>query len=288
MRRIAITGARGFIGRELEQQCIALGHNVSRLARGGTTDKGIVSWQLGDPLPRECEDVDSVVHLASATLVARDSVSKAADLDLLGTRQLIESIRALRKGGKRIRFVFVSSQSANVNAENAYGRSKLAIEALLNHDDEIVIRPGLVYDDNGGSVFSLFKKLSRLPILPILSSRACIQPIHVQEVSKCILQIISIEQPDRLFCLGAIKAMSFREAILATARRAGRRPPLTVRISVRPVRLAARLLDWMLRLSPSLLERIDGLIALQPMETESSLRALNRELAPFDIHTTTH
>jgi dTDP-4-dehydrorhamnose reductase len=163
-----------------------------------------------------------------------------------------------------------------------YGRSKYAIETLLDRDDEVIVRPGLVYDESGGSVFGLFEKLSRLPILPVISDAACIQPIAVRELAVCLLRIAGMATPAKYYNLGAERPLSMAEAVEAVARRAGRRPPLGVRIPAAPVRWTAGLADRILRISPPLLERIDGMIALQPMETAASLASLDMRLAAFD------
>ena len=282
MSHIVVTGARGFIGRALCEVAQAHGYRVTGLARGPAPGLDAVTWQLGDPLPVACHDADAVVHLACATLVERRSLAASAALDLSGTRRLIESVRQVRARGRRMRFVFLSSQSARPDAANAYGRSKAAIEMLLDQDDEIVVRPGLVYDDAVGSVFGLFRKLARLPVVPIPTRERNIQPIHLRELADCVVRIVDASRPERLYCLGDVAPMTFRDAIAAVARRTGGAPPVMLPVPGWAVRAAAHLVDLLLRPIPPLTERIDGLIALRPMDTGPSLAALNCALRPFD------
>ena len=267
-------GASGFIGRSLVQEAAAAGHEIIAPSRE--------TWRLGAPLPAVCEHADVVVHLASATLVARRDTAEAAALDLRGSKILLDQTRTWRRAGWTSRFVFVSSQSARTEAKTNYGRSKYAIETLLDQDDEVIVRPGLAYDESGSSVFGLFEKLSRLPVLPVFSRTRCIQPIAVQELAVCLLRIAGTAMPARYYNLGAERPLSMAEAVEAAARRAGRRPPLGIRVPATPVRWTAVVVDRMLRISPPLLERIDGLIALQPMETAASLASLDMRLAAFD------
>lgn len=71
------------------------------------------------------------------------------------------------------------------------------------------------------------------------------------------------------------------DAIRACAARSGRRAPAMVKMPASFVRLLARLLDGIVRPTPPLSERIEGLLGLRPMDTEASLKLLACEVAPF-------
>jgi nucleoside-diphosphate-sugar epimerase len=271
--KVAITGANGFIGRRLARRLAADNrHQVMALTRE--------EWRLGAPLPSKCDDADAVVHLACAVLTAQDRKAAAA-LDLDGTRLLLAQSRDRRAAGRPRKFIFISSQSARAEAGNDYGRSKWAIEQLLDGDDEFIVRPGLVYDKDGGSVFGVFETLARLPVAPIISQRPCIQPIDVDELATALVRLIEAEKAPRRLELGAVRPLTLAEMIGAVARRHNQRPPFSLPFPAAPLRLACWAADRALSLSPLLLERIDGLIALQPMDTGPSLAALGLTLAPF-------
>jgi nucleoside-diphosphate-sugar epimerase len=282
MKSVLVTGANGFIGRKLCEFLRASGHRVIELVRTGTTSDSTVLWRLGEALPPRLRDVDVVVHLASATLVENRHMSEAFRSDVDGSRVLIESVRDVRKSGRPVRFIFLSSQSSSPDAATAYGRSKWAIEGMLDQDDEIIVRPGLVYADQPMGVFALFERISRLPLIPVVRSRASIQPIHVRELVECLAEIADMDRPQRLFKLGAIDPMDLRQAICATARRAGRAPPKFIPVPERMLRAGTVVFDRLFNPTRSLTERLDGFIALVPMDTGSSLEALFRKLAPFE------
>jgi nucleoside-diphosphate-sugar epimerase len=242
-----------------------------------------VKWEIGEPLPAQCTGVDAVVHLASASLLAPKKLEEAVAADLLGTKVLAESVRACAASGAPPRFVFLSSQSASSKANNAYGKCKFAIEGGLTAANEVIVRPGLVYDDAGASVFGLFERLSRLPVVPIVSSRPNIQPIHVAELIECLVKICSTAHCANLYLLGATEPMTFAGAIKATARRFGRSAPLGIPVPLAPVRAAAWTIDKILKLRPTIAERLDGLIALRPMDTAPSLAMLDVQLKNFEV-----
>lgn len=278
MGRVAITGANGFIGQEVCAVLRSDGNDVLALRRGEGADA--FRWSLGQPLPEACRSAQAVVHLASATLGQTGAERAAAiEADVEGTRVIVQQIRRWRAEGSHQRFVFVSSQSSRPEAVNAYGRSKWAIEQMLDGSDEVVLRPGLVYSDPPRSVFAMFDGLSRLPAVPALGSRANIQPVHVRDVAVAIVRASLMERPPRLLLIGATKPMNFAEAVRATARRAGRRAPIMVPMPMRPVRLGASFVDRLC--GTTLTERLDGVTGLQPIDTAPSLAALGQTLAPF-------
>jgi len=281
MQTVAITGANGFIGTELCALFESRGVEVFRLMRDSAPRPASIQWALGEPLPPACRSVDAVVHLATALFGKSATMAKAAAAEVSATQVLIDSVRRLEQNGRRPRFIFMSSQSARPNAANAYGCSKWQIEKLLDRPNEISVRPGLVYGDRPASVFALFERLARLPVVPVVKSAAAIQPIHVRELAECILAILEMDAPPRLFELGAVEPMTFEEAIRATAARARLRAPAMIPVPVSLLRFAAAMADRLFRPSPSLGERLEGLVGLQPMNTAASLNLLGRQLKPL-------
>jgi nucleoside-diphosphate-sugar epimerase len=274
MKKVIVTGANGFIGRCLVGHLAAAGHQAVALSHD--------EWRLGLPLPDKCNDADAVVHLACAALKASRGRKAAAALDIDGASILLEQHRLW--GGDRTgaRFVFVSSQSAQAAAQNVYGQSKWEIEKLVSEGDGFIVRPGLVYDSAGGSVFGIFETLASLPVVPIFSSRPCIQPIEVNELALGLLRLATGRGPSkRVFELGAVKPMTLEDMVRAVALRSGKRVPACVPFPAGLVRFAASAADRAFGLSPSILERVDGLLALQPMNTRPSLDDLELSLSDF-------
>ena len=278
--KIAVTGARGFIGGAFTAAARRAGHDVLALGRGPATQPGEASWALGELLPAAAADADLVLHLASATLGSREP-KQAFELDVEGSRILIEQTRRLRREGRGPRLLFVSSQSADPSAVNLYGRSKWAIESMLAEADEVIVRPGLVYGEAPVSVYAALSGLAALPIVPVVSGPAAIHPIHVDDLADCLLQIATLAAPERLWRLGAAPGMTLAQLLAGVARRQGHRPPIALPLPRPLVRLAARGVDLALRPPASMLERVDGLIGLKPMDSSESLRRLGRTLRPF-------
>src|SRR5262249_12917139 len=110
---------------------------------------------------------------------------------------------------KPLLFVFISSQSASPAARNAYGRSKYAIEQLLTGPNEVIVRPGLIYDATCTGVYGTAVRLIRFTrIIPKFSTRPCIQPIHVEDLTTCLRCIANLRSVGT-FCLGGETPLDF-------------------------------------------------------------------------------
>lgn len=279
--KVAITGANGFVGRALTASCRAAGVEVLRLVRSNDGQGDAVAWQLGQPLPKVAHDADAIIHLASAVIGSACPEQDVA-LDVDGTLLLAQGARELRQSGHGPRFVFVSSQSAGPQAATAYGRSKWTLESLLLDEGESIVRPGLVYGGVSASVYATLERLASLPALPIVKMPAAIQPIHVDDLATCLLQIASTSSERKTWMLGRVRALTLEEVIRIIALRNNRRVPLMVPAPVAVLRMAARCADALLRPSNSFVERLDGFVLLHPMDTSPSLAELGRILRPFE------
>ena len=118
-RSILITGANGFIGRNLRvhlNEC----ENVTIKTFGRSDDSGL--------LPLLLSQVDAVVHLAGENRSEDESAFDRANVLL--TEKLCTAVRSeFRATGRLVSLVLASS--AHAVRDDAYGRSKLAAERLV-------------------------------------------------------------------------------------------------------------------------------------------------------------
>lgn len=265
--RIAITGASGYIGRRLI--AAANSHNVEILAfvrsrRRFPYARGVSVEEFDLTKPRlehQClAGVDAVIHLAA--IIKEDSRPEGSDEDLnvKGTRALLEAAR--RQGVRR--FVFLSSQSASPTAPTRYGQSKWTIEQLMDGPQEIVVRPGMVSGGPLRGVYgSLLRLAKRFPLLPILRARAPVHPIHIDDLCEALLILATAPgtQP-KVVRLAPRASMPFKAYV-----RRMTRERLGLRVWLAPI--PAFLVLFLSRLSERVpflptvsQERVKGLLAL--------------------------
>jgi UDP-glucose 4-epimerase len=196
---ILVTGATGFVGRELCRQLVANGYGVRGTCRRSVADlvAGTVAVALDGIGPntrweRALAGVGAVVHLAARVHVmhdrAPDPLAEFRDVNTHGTENLARQAAA---AGVR-RMVFVSSIKVNGEAthgqpfserdppapQDPYGVSKREAEQALQQIatetglEVAIIRPPLVYGPNVGGNFLRMLRLidSGIP-LPLAAVR---------------------------------------------------------------------------------------------------------------------
>jgi nucleoside-diphosphate-sugar epimerase len=206
--KILVTGASGFLGSHVAEQLVQAGHAVVALVRRSSNTKFLKELgahdggsarhaELRPQTPRvelaygAVEDrgsvdaamagVDGVVH--SAGLVKARSEQEFFDINAQGTRNLLDSAKAVAPSMKR--FVFVSSLAAVGPSHDGrpvardgdkrpvthYGRSKLEAERLVIAEKDslpvVVLRPPMIYGPRDNESFAFFQSVARrfLPYL---------------------------------------------------------------------------------------------------------------------------
>jgi len=205
-----VSGATGFIGRELCQQLAAGGHTVIACSKhGGPLLSGEPTLALdltrNDPASGVLRGVDVLFHLAG---IAHHRAG-AAEYDELNAEATVRLAQLASAAGIRC-FVFLSSTkamgpppSASVRAENActppvdaYGRSKRRAECALQNQfaggpmSVVVLRPTLVYGNDVKGNLRLLARAVRLglPRPPLGGSRSLIALADLVELLVLLAQ----------------------------------------------------------------------------------------------------
>jgi dihydroflavonol-4-reductase len=167
MRRIAVTGASGFIGGNLVTHLERRGDEVTRIARPF----------VRETLASTFATVDVVAHLAG--VVSATAERDYVDGNVAATRTVAQAAR-----DADVRLVHISSLAAAGPAPpraprveddppapiNSYGRTKLEGERALKGIEGLrwtILRPGVVYGPRDRALLALFR-MSRRGILPLV------------------------------------------------------------------------------------------------------------------------
>ena len=185
-RRVAVTGASGFIGSHLVE------HFAAR-----STDVVTVRRPFAQPTLLEAlRQAGAVVHLAGVVSAVRDDDYMAANVD--GTRAVAEAARVAG-----VPMILVSSLAAAGPAPpraprseddppapiNVYGRSKLLGERAIAAVDGLqwtILRPGVVYGPRDRALLPLFRFAAR-GLLPLVGrADAAYTFVHVSDLVRAI------------------------------------------------------------------------------------------------------
>ena len=276
---ILITGANGFIGKNLSAHLMRQGYNVRGLVRNPERAETPIPLTLRyrGNLPddidlRAFEKVDAVIHCAYRTFHHTFDEAKRDNEE--GTALVVQ----LSRSANVKRFIFLSSLSAHDRAVSYYGKSKFALERLCNPTTDLIIRPGLVLGKTNAGLFErMIAPLKRYPLVPLLDGgKQTIQTVYIDDLC-CAIHIaleknltgtLSIADPHGILLKNFLKEVSQRL----------HRNPVLLPIPSLPVLSIVRLLGKMNIYLPISSENILSLRNLQFVDTSDDLSRLGMTL----------
>lgn len=234
MRLAAITGATGFLGRQLVAALAREGWAVRALARrdgvlaapaGVEPEIVIGGLSDADALDRLCRDAEVLVHAAGLIKARKPADFRVVNVD--GARRAAE---AARRAGAR-RMVLVSSLAAREPQLSDYAASKRAGEAAaaaVLGERLTVVRPPAIYGPGDVETLAVFEAALRLPFAPVFDPRARIAMIHVEDAARQIAAAAGRAPERPLVALSDARAdgYAWREIATAAANAVGRPPNL--------------------------------------------------------------
>lgn len=226
MKSVLITGGSGSIGGRLTKELQKLGYKVGWLSRNSSVSTGIKKYYW-NPSKEELDTTalsgtDIIVNLAGAGIADKLWTnsrkielyeSRLLSLELLHSKlsscnhsvKKIISASAIGYYGNR------PNEILSENSEKGKGFLSDLCNDWENSADKFKelgievskVRIGVVFNKNAGS-FPLFKRLSRLPVLPYpLGGKQMVSWIHIYDMVRIIIHIIETENSvDVVNCVG--------------------------------------------------------------------------------------
>jgi nucleoside-diphosphate-sugar epimerase len=245
-RRVLVTGANGFVGRELSAVLLERGFDVVPAVRQGTAAGAVVGeinasteWTVA------LQGVDVVVHLAARVHVMDElAVSAEPEFERVNVRGSERLARQAAAAGVK-RLVFVSSIKVNGEAtygtpfraddmphpEDAYGRSKLAAEVALKRIsletglEIVIVRPPMVIGpDTKGNLPVMMRWLQLgvpLPLAGVRNRRSFVSVRNLVGLIECC--IVHPAAAGEVFLAADEPALSTPDLIAALAAGLGRK-----------------------------------------------------------------
>jgi len=212
---ILVTGAAGFIGRDVLARLLDRGWRVKAMVRR-TPSPPFPSHDKLEAVRADMRDADSlrkaianvavVVHLAAA----KSDEPESYDVNVGGAKRLIEACNAA--GCTRI--INISTQSAKIPRKGTYAQTKNEADKIFHCSGLQVTTflPSIVYGEQRSGVFgTVLQCVQRLPVVPVLGNGKWVSaPIYVSDVSGAIISSIENDNTaSKMYDLGGPDVISF-------------------------------------------------------------------------------
>nr|MBO2488882.1 short chain dehydrogenase [Gammaproteobacteria bacterium] len=262
--RILLTGATGFIGRHLAVALRAAGHEVIEARRVVTDREGKVQADFArdlrpdDWLPK-LAGIECVINAVG--ILRQRGAQTFERIHTTAPCALFEA--CVRAGVARV--VQISALGAETG-RSAYFSSKHAADEFLVQLplDWTIVQPSVVFGP-GGSSARLFTMLASLPLIPVPGQgRQPIQPVHIDDLTACIVALLADEHSMRKkIPIVGRQPLLLREFLSELRISLGLRRTLIVPVPMWLMRIGAAVAQWLPR---SLLDR-DTLVMLEAGNT---------------------
>jgi nucleoside-diphosphate-sugar epimerase len=217
---VAVTGASGYLGSQICENLESRGWQAIRLVRSPERSQGrALSYELSMPVTAEVKDAlrsaNALIHAAYDL-----SLTRPADIwrvNVEGTRRLLEAAREAAVA----RIIVLSSMSAFEGTTQLYGRAKLDVEAMTTEFGGWAVRPGLVHSRHAGGMARAMRRLTSLPIVPVITGGDGVYTVSEEDLMRVIGLLasaatvepgtISVAHPSRVALMDLLRAFAEQE-----------------------------------------------------------------------------
>lgn len=213
MKKVAVTGASGFIGRAVIELLVRKGYSVLALSHSRKIQrKGIEREKINiasSNFEKKLNGVDAVIHLAARKSDEKDSFR----VNVEGAKNLVNAC----KKNKIKLIVNISTASTKIKEKGVYAKTKHLADKIIEDSglNYLTFKPSVVYGDLENGVFGSIVKFSKLPIIPIIGSgNSAFWPIHSDDLAEFILLGMKKEKMwNKTYDIGGKEKVSFNELV---------------------------------------------------------------------------
>ncbi|GCF07700.1 SDR family oxidoreductase [Dictyobacter arantiisoli] len=220
---ILITGATGFIGRQLVYRLVAQGEHPRCLVRNIQQASAILPADKVElvqgattravSLGAAVDGVDTIVHAAFMTADRKQSADNHYEAtNVGGTANLLLAAKAASV--KRV--IEISGLGTKPDRPGSYMQGRYLAEEMLVDSglDWTIIRPSVLFGKGAPFITGLVNLLQTSPVVPLIGGgKILFQPIYVEDVVTVIMQVLA--EPERtnkqIYTIGGPDYYSFRQ-----------------------------------------------------------------------------
>lgn len=265
--RVFLTGASGFVGKNMLTRLMDEGHAVRALvrevpkARSGEFAKAeLIAGDVveGTGLEQGMQGCDAVIHLVG--IIVEKGTNTFERVHHLGTRNVVEA--AKRTGIKR--FVQMSALGVRADGVAPYQTTKWKGEEEVRNSGIpfCILRPSLIFGQGDGFVTQMIQTMRSAPLFrPVPGDgKPKFRPIAVEDVTTCFLRALTYEAAtNQTVDLGGADELTLNEVLAEIARCAGVRKP-AVHIPMPLMMAGAKVVQKLLKNPPVTVDQLRMLL----------------------------
>ena len=231
--KIFLTGATGFVGRNMLRRLLAEGHSVRALVRDPQKAKTLaqngaelVAGDVieGAGLDQGLQGCDAVIHLVG--IIVEKGSNTFERVHHLGTLNVVEA--AKRTGVKRL--VQMSALGVRADGVAPYQTTKWKGEEEVRRSGIpfCILRPSLIFGEGDGFVTQMMETMRSAPLFrPVPGSgKPKFRPISIDDVTECFVSALTAgAATNQTVELGGADELTLNEVLAEIARCAGVRKP---------------------------------------------------------------
>ena len=230
--RILVTGATGFVGREVVQELIIRGHEVRALVRRGSEkklkDEKRVAIFPGDCLHPETlapavAGCDAVIHLVG---IIREFPGRGVTFERVHVQATQNIVDAAMEAGVR-RYLHMSALGARPEPADPYHLTNFRADeyVMASGLTYTIFRPSVIYGPRDQSINLFVRQIQRLSFFPIIGDgQYQLQPVPVDTVAQAFALALELPQTEnRVYDVGGPEPLTFDDIIDSIAAVVNRR-----------------------------------------------------------------
>jgi uncharacterized protein YbjT (DUF2867 family) len=223
---VLVTGATGFVGRNVVRELLLRGYKPVCLVRDAsklhrqhpTVDPDRITPIIGslhdeDALQHAADISQAVIHLVGIIIERRLRGKTFERIHVRGTTNVANAARSA--GIKR--FLHMSALGARPEAVSKYHQTKWMAEQYVRDSglDWTIFRPSLIHGPDG-EFMQLMKQFTCKLIPPVIpyfgSGEAKLQPVYVKDVARCFVTALRDDEAiGQVFPLGGPRVYSWKQ-----------------------------------------------------------------------------
>ena len=211
---ILITGASGFIGRNLIESLIKSNHSITACINKSELSFDIKIYKTDFAQMLKITDwlplligIDVVINCVG--IIAEN---RKHSFDVIHHLAPLALFKACEKTHVK-RIIQISALGADDSALVDYHKSKKKADDYLRQSllEWFILRPSLVYGE-GGKSYRFFKHLSNLPIIPLIGDgQQLIQPINIKHMVRVVEKCIVAKEANQAIDVVSEKTITYQQ-----------------------------------------------------------------------------